>query len=105
MPTYEFYCKPCNAIDEVSRPMSEASLAYTCPECGGVTVKKYSPPNIQTQGEQIPYLHPAFGTIMTDNQAKEEAKRRGYIEVGNEDLNSAIEPPKRASYNEPDYFI
>jgi len=104
MPTYEFYCKKCNAIDEVVRPMSESSLAYMCPECGEGTTKKYSPPQVITQGEQIPYMHPAFGTIMTDNQARAEAKRRGYVEVGNESMD-AIEPPKRKSYSETDYFM
>jgi hypothetical protein len=85
--------------------MEEANAAYACPECGGNTVKKYSPPQIITQGEQIPYMHPAFGTIMTDNQAKDEAKRRGWVEVGNEDMDRAIAPPRSKSYDEPDYFM
>jgi putative FmdB family regulatory protein len=105
MPTYEFYCKACNAIDEVIRPMSECKQPYSCPECGDATVRHYSAPQVITKGEQIPYMHPAFGTIMTDNQAKEEAKRRGWVEVGNEDLNKAVEPPKRKNYDEPDYFL
>jgi hypothetical protein len=76
-----------------------------CPECGAVTVRQLTIPQVITQGEQIAYLHPAFGTVMTDNQAKAEAKRRGYIEIGNEDQNKHIEPPKPASYDEPDYFL
>jgi hypothetical protein len=85
--------------------MKDCSLPYHCPECGGDTQRRYTAPQVVTQGEQIPYLHPAFGTIMTDNQAKNEAKRRGWVEVGNEDLNKAVEPPKRKSYEEPDYFM
>ena len=104
MPTYEFFCKRCNAIDEVVRPMSESNVAYLCPECGENTQRRYTTPQVITQGEQIPYVHPAFGTIMTDNQAKEEAKRRGWVEVGNESLDS-IEPPKRESYDSHDYFL
>jgi putative FmdB family regulatory protein len=98
VPTYEFFCKRCNAIDEVVRPMSDSNLAYSCPECGGATTRHYSPPQVITQGEQIPYRHPAFGTIMTDNQAKAEAKRRGWVEVGNENLDRAIDPPRRQNY-------
>ena len=42
---------------------------------------------------------------MTDNQAKKEAKRRGLIEVGNEDVAKHIEGPKRISYDSTDYFL
>lgn len=104
MPIYEFYCKKCNAIDEVVRSMSEASTPYDCPDCGSVTSRRYTVPNVQTEGEQIPYLHPAFGTIMTDRQAKAEAKKRGLIEVGN-DSQDNISPPKHKDYEENDYFL
>lgn len=93
MPVYEFYCKKCNAIDEVVRSMSEASLPYECPECGSTTVKKFTVPSVHTEGEQIPYIHPAFGTLMTDRQARAEAKSRGWVEVGNDDQNS-VAPPR-----------
>lgn len=104
LPTYEFYCKKCNAIDEVTRSMKDSGLPYDCPECNERTVRRYTTPNIQTEGEQIPYLHPAFGTVMTDKQAKEEAKRRGLIEVGN-DTQDNISPPKHESYESNDYFL
>lgn len=96
-PVYEFYCKKCNAIDEVVRSMHEASQPYDCPECGTRAVKRFTVPNVQTEGEQIPYMHPAFGRVMTDKQAKEEARRQGLIEVGNESLDS-IEPPRPTRY-------
>ena len=105
MPTYEFYCRPCNAIDEIVRPMSQAKDPYRCPDCKSETKRHYTPPQVITEGEQIPYLHPAFGTVMTDNQAKKEAKRRGLIEVGNEDVAKHIEGPKRVSYDSTDYFL
>lgn len=104
MPVYEFYCKKCNAIDEVVRPMKEASDPYNCPECGLVTSRRYTVPNVQTEGEQIPYLHPAFGTVMTDRQAKEEAKKRGLVPVG-DDTQESISPPKHESYESNDYFM
>ena len=104
MPTYEFFCEPCNAIDEVVRPMSASGDPYACPECGGKTAKHLTLPQVITKGLEIPYMHPAFGTVMTDSQAKAEAKRRGMIEVGNESLDT-IEGPKRSSYDEKDYFL
>lgn len=104
MPTYEFFCKPCNAIDEVVRTMARSGDPYACPDCGGKTTKQLTIPQVITKGLEVPYLHPAFGTVMTDRQAKAEAKRQGLIEVGNEDL-SSIETPKRTSYDEKDYFL
>lgn len=98
MPVYEFYCKKCNAIDEVVRPMKEASLPYDCPECGSVTARRYTAPNVQTEGEQIPVMNPAFGTVMTPKQAEAEAKRRGWVAVGEDNQNS-ITPPRSASYD------
>lgn len=105
MPLYEFYCAKCNAIDEVVRPIAQATLKYACPECKSDTERRYSTPQVITKGEQIAYLHPAFGQVMTDSQAKAEAKRRGLVEVGNEDVHKHIDPPKRVSYDSPDYFL
>ena len=104
MPTYEYFCVKCNAIDEIVRPMAESNKVYNCPVCNEACKKKYSVPQVITQGEQIPYMHPAFGTVMTDLQAKEEAKRRGWVEVGN-DTQSNVSPPKKSNYDENDYFI
>ena len=102
---YEFYCKKCNAIDEVERKLDQAMDKYACPECGNDTVRKYSVPSVVTKGEQIPYMHPAFGRVMTDREASMEAKRRGLVEVGNEDVAKHTPPPKRVNYDEPDYFL
>jgi putative FmdB family regulatory protein len=105
LPVYEYFCKPCNAVDEVVRRVSQATDDYNCPECGTKARRHYSPPQVVTKGEQIPYMHPAFGTIMTDKQAQDEAKRRGWIEVGNEDVAKHTPEPVRRSYDEPDYFM
>jgi putative FmdB family regulatory protein len=104
MPIYEFFCENCNAIDEVVRPMHESAQPYDCPECYARCTRKYTVPNVQTEGEQIPYIHPAFGTVMTDKQAKAEAKARGWVEVGDDDQES-ISPPTKKSYESNDYFV
>jgi putative FmdB family regulatory protein len=103
MPVYEFLCKHCNAIDEVKRPAAEAREEYRCPDCDSVCQRHYSAPNVITQGEQVKYFHPAFGKVMSDLEARREAKARGLIEVGNEDQSKHISPPE-TNYDEPDYF-
>ena len=84
--------------------MRDSALHYDCPDCNERTVRRFTTPNIQTEGEQIPYLHPAFGTVMTDRQARDEAKRRGFVEVG-DDRQESITPPKPKNYDSNDYFL
>jgi len=78
--------------------MHEATLPYDCPECDAPMKKHYTRPNVITKGEQIPYFHPAFGKVMTDRQAKMEARQNGWDEIGNEDVKKHIGPPKRQEY-------
>ena len=33
MPLYEYYCEACNVIYEALRPIREASLPVSCPQC------------------------------------------------------------------------
>jgi putative FmdB family regulatory protein len=102
---YEFYCKKCNAIDEVIRTMDKATDPYMCPDCGEETRRNYTVPQVITKGEQIPYFHPAFGKVMTDKQAAEHARSKGLVEVGNENVAKHTPAPRRVAYDEPDYFM
>ena len=102
---YEFYCPKCNAIDEVIRKMEHATDPYMCPDCNSVTRRHYTAPMVKTKGEEKPYFHPAFGQVVTDSQAKQMAKDRGWVEVGNEDVHKHTPGPKRVSYDSPDYFL
>lgn len=105
MPVYEYLCKQCNAIDEIQRDADRRDNPYRCPECRNVCERKLTKPNVITKGLEIPYMHPAFGVVMTDSQAKAEAKRRGCIEVGNEDVTKHTDPPKPQNYEAEDYFL
>ena len=101
---YEFYCRPCNAIDEIERPVSEAKDPYTCPECGKLMKKQFSIPQIVTRGEDKLQFNPAFGKVMTNAQAKREAKEKGWTEIGSEDVSKIKDEPKRHNYDFNDYF-
>jgi putative FmdB family regulatory protein len=102
---YDFFCKPCNAVDEIERKMSEATLPYHCPECKAECRRIYSAPNVVTKGEDIAVFNPAFGEAVTDAQAKRMAKQRGWIEIGNEDINKYTPPPQRQELDADDYFL
>ena len=100
---YEYFCGNCNAVDEVVRQVSEASDPYQCIDCGLNMIRSYTAPNVVTKGEDIASFNPAFGRVMTEKEAKVEAKRRGWIEVGNEDVAKHTAPPKRVDYECSDY--
>ena len=34
MPLYEYHCENCDRVFEALRPLSEAGVAVTCPDCG-----------------------------------------------------------------------
>ena len=105
MPVYEFLCKKCNAIDEFKVPESDKNVPRYCGDCGDQMARHYTAPMTITHKNEQPYMHPAFGTMMTDSQARREARNRGWVEVGDEDLDKAIEPPKKSDYlDEPDFF-
>lgn len=35
MPIYEYFCEPCEGVFELLRPIREAQLAQSCPQCDG----------------------------------------------------------------------
>jgi putative FmdB family regulatory protein len=97
---YEFLCKKCNAIDEIIRHHMDLADPVVCDECGSVMERKYTPPNIQTQGESIPHFNPALGMMVrSDSHAREVAKQRGLVEVGNEDVHKHTSGPRRQEYD------
>lgn len=106
MPVYEFLCKKCNCIDEFKVPEAESKQPRNCSECGEAMTRHYTPPMTVTRGNEVPYMHPAFGTVMTDSQARREAKARGWEEIGTEDINKHAPQPKKADYlDENDFFV
>ena len=103
---YEFFCKKCNAIDEVRRHHMDMDEPVHCPDCNGAMKRHYTPPVVKTQGESIPYFHPTLGQLVkSDAHAAEIARSRGLVEVGNEDIHKHTGPVKRHNYDSPDYFL
>ena len=90
---YDFLCKKCNCIDEVIRHHSDKEDVF-CDECGSKMIRQYSPPNVITQGESIPYFSHAIGQVVkSDTEARTIAKSKGLVEVGTEDVHKHIKNP------------
>ncbi len=79
MPLYEYYCEPCNGIFEAIRPMSEAALPVSCPECSRDGPRIMSSFNAFTFREGYPRRIPDKGTYWHMGQ---EVKKRATRMVG-----------------------
>lgn len=100
MMIYEFLCKKCNVIDEIIRHHMDLEEPVICPDCNSEMKRHYVPVTVKTQGESIPYFHPALGQMVkSDSDAQDIAKSRGLVEVGNEDVEKHIPPPMRQQYD------
>lgn len=60
MPAYDFKCRACSKVFEVSRPASDDS-PVACPDCGGGTKRVFSAVGVHFKGS---------GFHNTDNRAK-----------------------------------
>ena len=67
---YEFLCKKCNVIDEVIRHHMDLEESVICHECESKMIRQYTAPAIKTQGESIPYFHPALGRIVSQSRSQ-----------------------------------
>ena len=90
MPTYVYRCPEdhCHEVYDVVKPMSEIDELAICPRCGAFAssacrqvTKAYF---YGAKVEDAAY-DPAFGQVIRSSRhRKDEAKARGWIEVGNE---------------------
>lgn len=86
MPIYAYDCLKCDTEFELVRPMSEYKAPGKCPDCGNIGEKIVTKPYgfIGAQVENAEY-NPAFGCIVKNKKHRNElAKRKNFIEIGNE---------------------
>lgn len=89
MPSYLYVCQGCKHHFDVHKPLSEIDRHEQCPICNTSGVRRIARVNIDKASagdwNRMERNH-AFGKAMTPKQAEKEAKRRGWIELGNEPL-------------------
>jgi putative FmdB family regulatory protein len=56
MPVYSFSCDDCGEFN-VLRPVSEAGLAASCPECGGPAYKVWSSVHLRSMSPGVRKAH------------------------------------------------
>lgn len=51
MPTYDFYCKSCDANTKIVSTMKGLKEGYTCAHCNTKLVRIFSAPGVSFKGE------------------------------------------------------
>lgn len=95
---YEYSCSNCEIILEIRKRISLCDEAEHCQTCGKLLTKLISLTHSYGAKPDEPKFNAAFGKVLTYSQAKKEAKARGMIEVGNEDVKKHLKGPRRQDY-------
>lgn len=85
---YEFCCNECKLRFDEIRPVSEYANPANCPKCSAEATRVPFPRRVWFAGTSVQdrYFNHALGKVVSDTEAKQIAKERGMIEVGNEDI-------------------
>lgn len=85
MPNYPYRCTTCEHEFEVVKRVADIDSAEQCPECNSVSERYIGRTHFYGADDwNKQEYNPAFGKSLTPQQARKEAKKRGMIEVGNE---------------------
>lgn len=91
---YEYVCHGCGKSYEIAKPVVEFNKDEHCPTSGTTMARAIAPVRLHFYGTKVQEKkwQPAIGQAMTDREIKEHAKTRGWIEVGNENLDKHYKP-------------
>lgn len=89
--TFEYYCKDCTIITEHIGKIGQAPEYVSCTMCGKKANRQFSIPQLIGTSVETPQYNPAFGQIVKNSKhAKELAKKRGMVEIGNEPVDKML---------------
>lgn len=83
---YPYHCPKCEYSLEIIKRLNQLDQTEPCMRCGTPMERRVSPQiAFKDTGVQEAYYHPALGVVVKgDQHAKQLARERGLIEVGNE---------------------
>lgn len=90
---YPYRCLQCNHEFEVIKPVAHLNDQELCPGCGANKVERYiSTTHFYGAGDwDKAEYNPAFGKVIKNSKHRaQEAKARGWLEVGNEDYDKTV---------------
>lgn len=100
MPTYDYRCAACKCDFDIIKSMSSIDVVESCPSCQSACDKSC---RVITKGKEFygekpdePFFSIPLGKWVKGNcDMRRQAKQRGLIEVGNEDVNKLVDRAER----------
>lgn len=83
---YDYFCSGCSGTFEVSKVVDDFDRIENCPTSGTMMTRLFKP-KIHLYGTKVEdkHFHTGLGQVVNSTQhARQLAKERGLIEVGNE---------------------
>ncbi len=99
MPIYDYKCKHCQDTFEVTKRIADADVIESCPHCETACDKTcriiYSHEFYGEKPEE-PFYSAALGKMVKGkNDLRRKAKEKGWVEIGNEDINKTHDSYER----------
>lgn len=90
---YEYRCE-CGVVTDVIKSARDFERPENCPTCAKVMRRAFAPRRIHLYGTEVQekQFQPALGRPATRREMQAEAKKQGWIEVGNERPESFLKP-------------
>ena len=97
---YQFSCPACGKYDEVIRTVDECKDPHNCTDCGQLSNRVFSAPQVSVPHAATYYDH-GLGAIIRNEKDKQNAIKKiegetgkKLIEVGTEDVHKHVKPPQ-----------
>lgn len=93
---YEYSCSNCSLETEITKAIVDFEREEFCNACGKIMIRAVCPQKVYFAGTKPTdaYFHPSLGQVVRGEQhAKQIAKDRKLIEVGNEDPSKHLKIP------------
>ena len=90
MPIYDYKCKSCQDVFDVYKTIANADIIETCPHCQAECDKTHriiSGHEFYGEKPEEPFFSVPLGKwVKGKNDMRRQAKQRGLIEIGNENI-------------------
>jgi putative FmdB family regulatory protein len=92
---YEYQCNECDSRVDVIKSVREIDKKESCKTCGTIMTRAFAPRKIHLSGTAVQEKkwQPSLGRPATDNEMKQAAKDKGWIELGSERPEKHLAPP------------
>lgn len=100
---YEYSCEKCQKSVDVVKPLADYDRVEMCPTCSDTKmIRAFAPTRTHLYGTKVEeaYFSHALGQVVKgDTHARQIAKQKGLIELGNENPHKHLKP-KLHSYDD-----